>query len=86
MKIRLGKLRRLVREAGKIGASPEYMKKEAIREQMQNEVLAAISSGTISDQASLDDFFKTKEMSLNALKMITFEIYQKIAAKNTKSK
>ena len=80
MKITLAKLRRLIREA-KISASPEYMKKEAVREHIQGEILDGVRSGEIGDQQSLDEFFKTREMALNALKMVKFDIFKKIAAK-----
>lgn len=80
MRIRLGKLRRLVREA-KIGASPEYMRKEAIRQRLQDDVISRVVSGEISDQLSLDEFFSTVDMALRALKGVKFETYSKIAAK-----
>jgi len=81
MRIRLGKLRRLVREA-KIEASPEYMRKEAIRQRLQDDVIARVVSGEIGDQLSLDEFFSTVDMALRALKGVRFETYAKIAGKS----
>lgn len=81
MKLTLGRLRRLVREA-KISASPEYLKKEAIRERIQKEIVDAVSSGEITDQQQLTDLFKTHEMALSALRMVSFEVFEKIAGKH----
>jgi hypothetical protein len=80
MKIRLGELRRLVQEAS-IGASPEYMRKEAIRQRLQDDVISRVISGEISDQLSLDEFFSTIDMALRALRGVRFETYARIANK-----
>ncbi len=80
MKIRLGELRRLVHEAS-IGASPEYMRKEAIRQRLQDDVISRVISGEIGDQLSLDEFFSTIDMALRALRGVRFETYARIANK-----
>lgn len=87
MKLKLGKLRKIVREAGKIGASPDYMKKERVREKLQKLIADHVASGEITDQAGLDQFIKDVDVSMTALKMIPFEVWGKLAgAKPAKKK
>mgnify|MGYP001617908256 FL=1 len=64
-----------------IKASPEYMEKEKIRERLQMVVTDLVRSGKISDQESLDDFFSTANMALNALKMVPLTAYVKLSKK-----
>ena len=79
MKLRLGRLRQIVREAGKIGASADYMKKERVREQLQGLIAGYVASGEITDQKSLEQFIKDVDVSMTALKMIPFEVWQKLS-------
>ena len=79
MKLTVRELRKTIREAGKIGASPEYMKKERVREKLQALVADHVASGEITDQASLDQFVKDVDISMTALKMIPFEVWTKMA-------
>lgn len=66
-------IKNLVLEA--IAASKEYMKKEAVRQQLQDFIAAKIASGEINDQVQLDEWFQTSIMALNALKMVPIEAY-----------
>lgn len=62
-----------------IKASPSYMKKEAIRETLQQMIASKVSSGEVDSQGSLEELFKTFDMALNALKMVPYDVYAKIA-------
>lgn len=84
MKLTVRELRHAIREAGKIGASPEYMKKERIREQLQKIIADNVASGDIADQAALDQFIKDIGTSMTALKMIPFDVWSKMAGKPAK--
>lgn len=79
------KLRSIVRSmvAEAIGASEEYMKKEVVRQQLQDLIASKVASGEIHDQRQLDEWFKTASMALMALKMVPIEAY---APKNIPSK
>jgi hypothetical protein len=79
MKLTLGQLRRTIREAGKIAASPEYMKKERVREKLQQLIADNVASGEITDQAGLEQFIKDIDISMTALKMIPFEVWGKLS-------
>jgi len=84
MKITVGQLRELFKQGlseGRIGASEDYMKKERVREELQNLVAAAVASGEITDQASLERFLTDINTSMTALKMIPFEVWDKLASK-----
>lgn len=81
------KLKRLIFDfimESKVAASASYMKKEEVRQSLQNLVSQKISSGEISDQESLDEWFATAEMSLKALKMVPLVAYQTTPAKKVK--
>lgn len=87
MRITVGQLRRLFREGmdeAKIGASSEYLKKEHIREAIQQLIARSVASGEIQDEASLNRFIEeipqVVTLSLTALKSIPLEIWQKIAS------
>jgi len=86
MKITLGRVRRLIREAGKIGASSEYMKKERVREQLQQVITDHVRSGEISDDESLKQFIKDVDLSMTSLKMIPFEVWKKLSGSSKKQK
>lgn len=66
------KMRRIVLDEA-IKASKDYMKKEAVRQRIQDLAAAMVSSGEIKSDAELADFWKTAEMSILALKMIPFD-------------
>lgn len=74
-------IRHYVKEAvkGKVSASPSYMKKEAIREKLQGIIADAVASGEIADQAALEGFLQDINISMTALKMIPFMVWQKLA-------
>lgn len=86
MKITVGELRRVVQEAGKVGASPDYMKKERVREKLQQLIADHVASGEITDQASLQQFLKDVEISMTALKMIPFEVWGKLSGAGAPTK
>lgn len=86
MKMSVGDLRRVVQEAGKIGASADYMKKERVREKLQQLIADHVASGEIADQESLQQFLKDVEVSMTALKMIPFEVWGKLAGAKAPSK
>ena len=71
------KLRSIVRDmvAEAIGASKEYMKKEAVRQQLQDLIASKVTSGEIQDQKQLEDWFQAASMALMALKMVPLEAY-----------
>ena len=58
-----------------IGASKEYMKKEATRQQLQDLVASKVASGEIQDQRQLEEWFQAASMALMALKMVPIEAY-----------
>lgn len=81
------KLKRLIFDfimESKVAASASYMKKEEVRQSLQNLVAQKVVTGEISDQASLDEWFATAEMSLKALKMIPLTAYQMVPVKRTR--
>lgn len=79
MKTSIGTLRSLVREA-KAGASPEYMQKEKLRERLQTLIVDVVKAGTVGDQGALDETFKSLDMALKALKMVPFEVWQRLSS------
>lgn len=82
MQITVGRLRQLFAEAieeAKIGASPSYMQKEKIREALQAMIVEGIRSGDIKDQKGLDAFVATVTMASDALKMVPFDVYNRMA-------
>jgi hypothetical protein len=74
-------LKHYIEEAvkGKVAASPSYMKKEAVREKLQGLIADAVASGEITDQATLEGFLQDINISMTALKMIPFMVWQKLA-------
>lgn len=78
MKLTVKQLKRLVREAKptkKVGASPAYMKKEAVRAAMERMILRRV--GDIETEEELRDLFKTLDMALGALKMVPLAAWKK---------
>lgn len=70
--------RRWLSEA-KVSASPEYMKKEAVRQALQDVVKTMVADGRVGDQQALDDAFAALDMSVKALKMVPFEVWQRLS-------
>lgn len=65
-----------------VRASPEYMKKETVRQLIQDKVVAAVRDGTIGSQEDLDAFFMTADtgdetvaMAVDALRMIPLPVW-----------
>ena len=79
MKLSVRQLRRVIREAKpkKIGASPEYMKKEAVWESLQNMILRQMYQ--IETEEQLKDVLKTMDMAMLALKQIPLAVWKKLA-------
>lgn len=72
-------LRKYITEA--IKASPDYLKKEAVRGRLENIVYDLVSTGEIGSQKDLDNFFRTVDLAATALKMVPFEVYASISKK-----
>lgn len=78
-------LRTLIREV--ITASPEYMKKEKVREKMQGLITKQVRTGKIKDQLSLQNFLarlsadatSDQQLALTALRSIPFEVWVKLS-------
>lgn len=79
MKTTLGRVRRVVREASKISASPAYMKKERVRERLQQLIADQVAAGEITDQDTLEGVLKDVDMAMGVLKSIPFEVWQKLS-------
>ncbi len=78
MRTTVGHLRAIIEET-KISASPEYMAKERVREALQGMISGMVASGQVADQAALDEAFAAFDMSVKALKMVPFEVWQRTA-------
>lgn len=65
----VSKVRRIVLDEA-IKASKEYMKKEEVRQRIQDLVSHMVDTGEIKSDVELAEFWKTAEMSITALKMI----------------
>ena len=70
----------LVRE-GKISASRDYLRKEAIREKIQSMLTDAVASGDIKSADDLKSFFSTIDMATSALKGVPIEVWLRTASK-----
>jgi hypothetical protein len=87
MKMSLYELRQTIKEAVKIGASTDYLKKEKVRARVQGLIASRVAAGHIKDQVSLNKFIERAELhgepdellALTALKLIPFEVWTKIA-------
>ena len=66
VKITVKNIRNAVREI-LIKASDSYMKKEVVRAELEKLVRSQVKSKQVSNQAELDELFKTFEMAANAL-------------------
>jgi hypothetical protein len=58
-----------------ISASSEYMKKEVVRQSIQDLIKQKVKSGEISNQQELDDWMQSASMAIMALKMVPVEAY-----------
>ena len=67
------------RRGKRIGAGAAYMKKEVVRERLQAVVVESVEGGEVSSPAELDELFLTMDMALKALRMVPFEVYQKLS-------
>lgn len=81
-------IRDILEEAGpkpaskaKISASSEYMKKEAVKQQLQDLITAKIAAGEIQTQMQLEEWFSSASMALMTLKMIPIEAYSLLSKK-----
>ena len=84
MKISVGRLRELFQqgmEEAKVGASPEYMKKERVRETFQQVIASMVAAGDVQDEKDLQELFNAADLSLKALKMIPFDVWKKLPSK-----
>jgi hypothetical protein len=89
MKLTVARLRELFSEAieeAKIGASPDYMRKEAVREHMQQHIISMVKSGEITDQAGVDAWCSAADMSLKALSMVPFDVWSKMSGRPAKKR
>jgi hypothetical protein len=82
MRLTIKRLRNVVSEA--ITASTAYLKREQVREQLQEIIIEQVKSGAISSDEDLSDFFKSVDMSVGALKMVPFQVYSSMANPDTK--
>lgn len=62
-----------------VKASAAYMKKERVRTAFERVIVEEVKSGNIKDQKDLEEFFATAKMSLDALKMVPYDVYTKVA-------
>lgn len=77
-------LKEYIREA--ITASDEYMKKEKVRQDLQDEILYQIKRGEIRDEEELKCFFDDMksdmtDLAIKSLEMIPFNMWQKLSLK-----
>lgn len=71
----VSKVRRIVLDEA-IRASKDYMKKEEVRQRIQDLAAHMVDTGEIRSDAELAEFWKTAEMSILALKMIPLGAYK----------
>jgi hypothetical protein len=83
--ISLALKKQLVREA-KVSASKDYLAKERVREKLQSLIADHVASGEIADQADLEQFIKDVNVSMTALKMVPFEVWQKLSGVSLKKR
>jgi len=65
----------------KISATPEYLKKERIREELQSVIASRVAAGTINDEKDLQSLIADMNMALAALKMIPLSAWRRLAQK-----
>ena len=71
-------LRRYIAEALH-GAGKDYLRKEAVKDVIQDALAERVASGEISDQAGLDGFFATVDMAVRALRAIPLDVWRMAA-------
>lgn len=64
-----------------IKASKEFLKKESVREELQELIISQVKSGAISSAKDLAEFFKTLSMASLALQQVPIEVYKKLSNK-----
>lgn len=79
MRTTVKRLRELIQSEAKVGASPEYLAKERVREVLQQFVQSKVASGEVKDDRDLQATFDAIDMSTKALKMIPFDVWRKMA-------
>lgn len=86
--MKLSELRAFIRkslEEAKVSAGSDYMKKEVVRQRIQEMVSSMVNSGDITTDAELAELFSTMSMAINALKMVPLAAYvTKTATKKKK--
>jgi len=61
----------------KIGPSKNYLKKELVRQKLQDLIISEVQNGSIKTQEDLEEWWDTADMSLKALKMIPIQVWKK---------
>lgn len=62
-----------------VKASVAYLKKERVRGALERIIKDEVKKGHIKNQEDLNEFFTTAEMSLDALEMVPYDVYAKVA-------
>mgnify|MGYP003480784636 FL=1 len=76
----------MVAEASRVSASSSYMRKEVIREKLQEMIVDAVKSGDVKDDASLKELLSTFDMATRALAGVPFAVWQKMLQNKKESK
>lgn len=71
----------ILESANVVSASPEFLKKEFVRDEIQTLVLNRIKDGSLASQNDLDAMFATIAMATKALKGVPFSVYVKLSEK-----
>jgi len=75
-------LQKFIKEV--VNISPEYQKKEDIRQRLQEIVESLIATGDITTDEEIQDFFDTVIMASQALKAVPFAAFNKYDFKATR--
>lgn len=78
MRTTVGKLRHLIAAEGKVSASPEYLKKEHVREHIQRLLEDAVRSGDVTDDRSLKALHADIDTAWKALSQVPFDAWQRV--------
>ena len=62
----------------KVSASQSYMKKEGIRQALQNVVQEYVASGRIKNQEQLEEFWDAVDLSSKALRGVPYEVFSRV--------
>ena len=65
----------------KVGASKSYMKKEELRQKLQELLQGEVATGSVTSQEELDEWWSTVEMATKALKMVPFVAWKSMNKK-----